>query len=322
MTPLVSVIIPVYNAGKTISKCLDSIIRQTNENWEIIAVDDGSNDNSLSILSDYANNDNRIHIISKNNGGVSSARNYALNTIKGRYVAFVDADDYIDNNFLTIPDDLYGCDIIEKSYVRLKNGNITYRNIPNHNTIEGNYNVLSYYANNYIGSLWNKLIKSDVIADSTFNESIKIGEDFIFFVSLLSRVNSYGFSSIGIYYYIVGTTSAMNSVRNDKKNRYLSNKLILDAMEQVCVSIEQKMLFKVILFKMVINYLFMNREMLSTESLNDIKIAITKYNSLPSNYITWKTKIKYCIIYIWFKFYLHEAKTFNNNSMLRGRKIS
>ena len=53
MPPLVSVIIPVYNAGKTISKCLDSIIRQTNENWEIIAVDDGSNDNSLSILSDY-----------------------------------------------------------------------------------------------------------------------------------------------------------------------------------------------------------------------------------------------------------------------------
>lgn len=304
MKTLISVIIPVYNAGETISKCLDSIIRQTNKDWEIIAVDDGSNDNSLKILLNYANNDRRIHVIEKKNGGVSSARNCALNKIKGRYVAFIDADDYIDNNYLTIPEELIGCDIIEKSYVRINNDTITYTNIPNHKTINGNSNVLYYYANNYVGSLWNKLIKSDMISDSTFNENIKIGEDFVFFVSLLSRVNSYGFSSIGTYYYIEGTTSAMNLVWHDQRKRYLANKQIVDAMENVCVSKEQKMLFKVILYNMIIFYLFMNRKMLNAEYVDDIKYAIAKYNSLPSNFINWKTKIKYIITTLWFKCYL------------------
>lgn len=93
---IISVIIPIYNAERFLSQCLDSILAQTFKNWELIAVDDGSTDNSLKILMAYAVKDSRIKIISKSNEGVSIARNTAINKSCGEYVYFVDADDIIE----------------------------------------------------------------------------------------------------------------------------------------------------------------------------------------------------------------------------------
>ena len=89
----VSVVVPVYNVEKYLSRCLDSIINQTYRNLEILLVDDGSTDKSGEICDYYALKDNRIKIFHKNNGGVSSARNYALERMSGDYVTFVDSDD-------------------------------------------------------------------------------------------------------------------------------------------------------------------------------------------------------------------------------------
>ena len=91
----VSIILPVYNAERFLSVCLDSILRQSYRNWELIAVDDGSQDNSLEILLSYAAKDGRIQVISKSNEGVSVARNVALQKATGEYVYFVDADDVV-----------------------------------------------------------------------------------------------------------------------------------------------------------------------------------------------------------------------------------
>ena len=92
----VSVIIPVYNIEKYLKKCLDSVTNQTFSDIEIICVNDGSTDNSLSILEEYAKKDNRIKIINKENGGLSSAWNAGLNEVSSEYVTFVDGDDWID----------------------------------------------------------------------------------------------------------------------------------------------------------------------------------------------------------------------------------
>lgn len=92
---MVSIVVPVYNAERFLSLCLDSILRQSYANWEMIAVDDGSTDRSLEILQSYSTKDTRIHIISKSNEGVSIARNLALSQAKGDYVYFVDADDEV-----------------------------------------------------------------------------------------------------------------------------------------------------------------------------------------------------------------------------------
>ena len=92
---MVSIILPVFNAERFLSQCLDSILRQTYQEWELIAVDDGSKDGSIEILKSYEKRDNRIHIISKENEGVSIARNVALEQTHGDYIYFVDSDDIV-----------------------------------------------------------------------------------------------------------------------------------------------------------------------------------------------------------------------------------
>ena len=98
--PLINIIVPVYNTEKYIRKCLDSIVNQTYRNLEIIVVDDGSTDSSGDICDEYAHKDARIKVIHKENGGVSSARNAALDlcTPGGDLVAFVDSDDWLELN--------------------------------------------------------------------------------------------------------------------------------------------------------------------------------------------------------------------------------
>ena len=98
MEDLISVVIPVYNVEKYLSKCLESIINQTYKNIEIICVNDGSEDNCSKILSEYKKRDNRIKIINKENGGLSSARNAGIDISTGKYITFIDSDDYIDED--------------------------------------------------------------------------------------------------------------------------------------------------------------------------------------------------------------------------------
>lgn len=93
--PLISVIVPVYNAEKTLHRCVDSICTQTHKNLEIILVDDGSTDKSSSICDEYAAKDVRVRVIHKENGGLSFARNSGLDSCRGEYITFVDSDDYI-----------------------------------------------------------------------------------------------------------------------------------------------------------------------------------------------------------------------------------
>ena len=100
----ISVIVPVYNVEQYLEKCLDTIINQTFKDIEIICVNDGSTDNSRKILEDYKNKDRRIKIIDKENGGLSSARNTGMKIAKGRFLSFVDSDDWID---LTMLEKLY-----------------------------------------------------------------------------------------------------------------------------------------------------------------------------------------------------------------------
>mgnify|MGYP001516330436 CR=1 FL=1 len=91
----VSVIVPVYNVKKYLAKCLDSIIAQTLKDIEIICVNDGSTDGSDKVLEEYKKKDARIQVVNRKNGGLSAARNTGMPYAKGKYIGFVDSDDYI-----------------------------------------------------------------------------------------------------------------------------------------------------------------------------------------------------------------------------------
>ena len=95
----ISIIVPCYNVEKYLPECLDSLLNQTFKYFEIICVNDGSNDSTLSILEKYSKKDSRIKIISQKNKGLSGARNTGIDAAKGDYIAFLDSDDWVDNNF-------------------------------------------------------------------------------------------------------------------------------------------------------------------------------------------------------------------------------
>ena len=100
MKELISVIVPVYNVEKYLDNCVQSILRQSYTNLEIILIDDGSTDKSSQLCDEYSQKDKRIKVIHKKNGGQSDARNVGITVATGKYIAFVDSDDYIDEQFL------------------------------------------------------------------------------------------------------------------------------------------------------------------------------------------------------------------------------
>ena len=100
MNDLISVIVPVYDVERYLARCIDSILAQTYQNLEIFLVDDGSPDRCGEICDAYAEKDNRIQVIHKKNGGLSDARNAALDICTGEYISFVDSDDYVSDDFI------------------------------------------------------------------------------------------------------------------------------------------------------------------------------------------------------------------------------
>lgn len=94
---LVSVVIPIFNVEKYLEKCVNSLVNQIYKNLEIILVDDGSTDNSGNIANELSKSDNRIKVYHKKNGGLSDARNFGIKQAKGKYIGFIDSDDYIEN---------------------------------------------------------------------------------------------------------------------------------------------------------------------------------------------------------------------------------
>lgn len=185
--PLVSVLIPVYNVEKYLERCLDSILKQTLTKIEIICVNDGSTDNSLSILKEYQKKDSRIIIVNKENGGLPSARNAGLDRAEGKYVGFVDSDDYIEPNMFQ---KLYETAESEKSEVVICGANIFPENpkasgwlydclSPQYKKIEGNKADTLFFDVSATPFLWRTLIKRELIEKNhlRLREDIMLGED-------------------------------------------------------------------------------------------------------------------------------------------------
>lgn len=219
--PEISIIIPIYNAEKYLVRCLDSIKAQNFIDWECILVNDGSTDNSEALCERYADEDSRFRLINKINGGVSSARNAGLDVAKGTWIAFVDSDDFVDPDYLTIPDNLNDCDIVQKSYEKLKKNGQTKCHLPFRDgcVLNEKISLYRFFINKRNNALWNKIFKRALIGDFRFDTSIAIGEDFMFQTVLIQRTNLYGFSDIGKYVYVIRDDSAMSNIEGDITKR-------------------------------------------------------------------------------------------------------
>ncbi len=189
--PLISVIVPIYNAEKYLNRCIDSILVQTYTNFELLLINDGSKDKSGEIIDKYAEKDNRIKVFHKENGGVSSARNKGMKNAFGEYITFIDADDYIISTFLE--------DFAIENNIDLHAQGVAL--VYNNRDLNHYYkydiskicNIKQFYIesvdNNMISGPCSKLYKKHIIElnNITFDESISFGEDSLFIIDYISH---------------------------------------------------------------------------------------------------------------------------------------
>ena len=188
-----SVIIPAYNVERYISECLDSVL-VTEKDIEVIIVDDGSKDNTLSICEDYSKKDSRVKVYSKPNGGVSSARNYGLEKVSGDYIIFVDSDDYLFEGWDALMDPLSGDDIYY--YNKLIKGH------PDKNMMLRYISGVNDENICIAGPVW-KAYKSSFLLgnDLKFKLDLINGEDMLFNLEAILLAESYQIIDFDYYYY-------------------------------------------------------------------------------------------------------------------------
>ena len=276
---LISIVIPVYKVEKYLEKCIESVLKQTYTNLQIILVDDGSTDNCGKICDEYAKKDSRIEVIHKANGGLSDARNVGISKAKGRYIGFVDSDDYIKENMYEILLNLikeYNADasicnlydVIEgKEYIRNKNNGIQeYSRLDILKEVLLDKNIQSY--------AWNKLYKKELFDEVKYPIGKKyedIGTTFYIF----EKCNKIVVTSEPEYYYLKRSDSLVNNV---------TESTVFDYMELILQ-----------------RYLYINDNIKELKQYNDyylVRTLLTANNDIKElKQIEEKTKQKYNELY-------------------------
>lgn len=237
MKPLVSVIVPIYNVEKYIDRCLNSIINQKLEDIEIILVDDGSPDNCPQICENYRKKDNRIKVIHKENEGLGYARNSGMKIANGKYISFIDSDDYISEEFLY---NLY-TKAIEYDADACLGGNtsvsgdkiIEYKHLFSGNVLIGDeikskllLSMLGYdeMGSGYTGmSVWRGIYKKGILDKFEIlfpSERKYISEDIIFDITFFAKANKVVISDNVGYFYCYNGDSLTTTYKEDRFEKY------------------------------------------------------------------------------------------------------
>lgn len=214
MDKLVSIIIPIYNAERFLHRCIDSVLSQTVSNFELLLVNDGSKDKSLEICNEYATKDDRIKVLNKPNGGVSSARNFAIERASGKFLMFVDADDSLDANAIE------ACIPYIEEYDFIKFGakeisvdgvrNLSVGNPLNHEEIE-----LAMILRTTIVAVWGAMISKKLFDNYhiRFDEKLTCGEDWYVNALIVSHTKAIKFLP-NVYAYNYDKTNENSCTNN------------------------------------------------------------------------------------------------------------
>ena len=204
MEKMISIVVPVYNASEYLEPCLQSLALQSDENYEVILVDDGSTDHSFNICEEFIRTHSNFKLIHKENGGVSSARNLGIKNSKGYYLSFVDSDDYVGTNYLAdlrnaMKDNI---DFVLSKFYFVDGEIIT---APKSISITGGIKIL-FDKDTIIAcqAPYAKLFKREIVIKNaiSFDEKVRYGEDRLFVYSYLLAVNNVAISPYCNYYYI------------------------------------------------------------------------------------------------------------------------
>ena len=228
----ISIVLPVYNAEKTIKKTIESIINQVYKKWELIIVNDGSTDNSKNICDEYAKQDKRIKVYHVQNGGPSRARNTALNKCMGKYIMFIDSDDLYDKDMIKIMEEEINSnelDLVCCNYVKSEDSKIdTGKNVEEKVVEEKKdlYKLIEYMQEKYLYNvIWNKIYKYDIIKENNivFDEEIDMGEDYSFNNKYFQYVEKAKLINNKLYIHLIDKKSISSKYRANEFERRIKN---------------------------------------------------------------------------------------------------
>lgn len=231
--PKLSIIVPVYNSEKYLHRCVDSILKQTYQDFELLLIDDGSSDDSAKIIANYEEQDSRVKGIYQENHGVSVARNTGMRLAKGEYLMFVDSDDYLINSL----DALFMTnDLADLTVMSTEIG--SHRNLNDDEFFDGDELIKAQVKmitdpTRYM-TVWGKLFNTEIIKANgiRFNSQLRVAEDGDFMLQYLLHIASLRFTKHCCYHYSVESESVMSRFDN-KKDDYLKamleSQLVIDS---------------------------------------------------------------------------------------------
>jgi glycosyltransferase involved in cell wall biosynthesis/DNA-binding MarR family transcriptional regulator len=211
MNPMISIIVPVYNAEVYLNRCVDSILNQEYEDFELLLIDDGSSDSSGRICDEYAVRDPRVRVFHLENGGVSAARNRALDEAKGTYLQFLDSDDWITSDatkLLVRTAEESHCDMVITDFYRVVGSRFSQKGDIDEDGLLSREEFATHMMENpadfYYGVIWNKLYKRSIVEADHLRMDTDICwcEDFMFNLEYIRRAESVYVLKAPIYYYV------------------------------------------------------------------------------------------------------------------------
>lgn len=331
-TPFISCIVPVYNVESYITRCIDSVLLQTFSDFELILVDDGSPDNCGRICDNYAKKDNRIVVIHKKNEGVSSARNAGLDISRGKWICFLDSDDWLDINYFSIIDKyikqsesdllIFGLKVENENHffsdTFLLNSNEEFL-INNKSDFHKFFFSLRVNQENdaCLNSLLNKVFKGELIQNIRFDNEIKLGEDLIFCLDYFKKVNHSIVLKKCFYWYRCNATGAIHTFRESDFND--TNRVLAKTAEYFNYSSEDTLSEELLTqykYTIVMNCLIQTGNYIVNYK-NYKKQLLTRFTPLlPSLKIypllSFKQKVVYTIMRLhWYKLFLIIMKVKN-----------
>ncbi len=209
--PKVSIIVPIYNAEKYIDRCIQSILKQTYKDFELILMDDGSKDSSAEICDRAAAADERVRVVHKENSGVSDTRNQGLALAQGEYIQFLDADDWITENATELfvhAMENSGADMVISDFYRVNGENVAVKGAIEKDGLQSLQEfageLITRPADFYYGVLWNKFFKRSIISEFEIcmDKSISWCEDFIFNLDYFAHCANVFVLKVPTYYYV------------------------------------------------------------------------------------------------------------------------
>lgn len=219
MGPLISVIIPIYNAEEYLKECIESVQKQKYNNLQILLINDGSTDKSLEICKYYEKNDNRIVVIDRPNSGVSASRNIGINLARGKYISFVDSDDYLQEDMYEKLIDIITKDnsdlcALTKYTIRVFDKKLINKN---HSVISKENAIKNLLLLKFPSSLWAYLYKKEIMEGLLLDENIHFFEDFEFNLRILLNSKKISICDKDLYYYRINPNSTNSQKINDKR---------------------------------------------------------------------------------------------------------